>query len=152
MNEVLLPAMQEVGEKMASGEIILPFVLQSARGNEGCGRAAGELHVARRRSQPRKNSFGHCRGRCARYRQNLVKTILQNNGYEILDLGKQVPISTIVSRAREFGADAIGLSALLVTTSRQMEFAVEELHRAGLEIPVIIGGAAINRLFARRIS
>jgi 5-methyltetrahydrofolate--homocysteine methyltransferase len=83
--------------------------------------------------------------------KNLVKTILSNNGYQVVDLGKQVPADTIISKAVEIGADAIGLSALLVSTSKQMPLIVNELQRRNLQIPVLIGGAAINRRFGRRI-
>jgi len=83
--------------------------------------------------------------------KNLVKTILVNNGYEVIDLGKQVPAETIISKAVEVNATAIGLSALLVSTSKQMPLIVNELHRRGLNFPVLIGGAAINRRFGRRI-
>jgi len=83
--------------------------------------------------------------------KNLVKTILSNNGYTVHDLGKQVPLTTIVEKAIEVDADVIGLSALLVSTSKQMPMMVEELDHRGLGYPVIIGGAAINRGFGRRI-
>ncbi|MEA2126453.1 MAG: 5-methyltetrahydrofolate--homocysteine methyltransferase, partial [Solirubrobacteraceae bacterium] len=83
--------------------------------------------------------------------KSLVNTILTNNGYTVVDLGKQVPIGTIVEAAKEHKADAIGLSALLVSTSKQMPAAVQELHAQGLDYPVLIGGAAINRNFGRRI-
>jgi 5-methyltetrahydrofolate--homocysteine methyltransferase len=83
--------------------------------------------------------------------KSLVKTILANNGFEVFDLGKQVPADEIISKALEVNADAIGLSALLVSTSKQMPLIVNELHRRGLEIPVLIGGAAINRRFGWRI-
>jgi 5-methyltetrahydrofolate--homocysteine methyltransferase len=83
--------------------------------------------------------------------KSLVNTILTNNGYTVIDLGKQVPIDTIINAAIEHEADAIGLSALLVSTSKQMPTCVQELHDRGLEFPVLIGGAAINRDFGRRI-
>jgi len=84
--------------------------------------------------------------------KNLIKTILANNGYSVHDLGKQVPVNAIVDRAVELRADAIGLSALLVSTSRQMPLVVRELDRRGLGIPVLVGGAAINRGFGREIA
>jgi len=68
----------------------------------------------------------------------------------VIDLGKQVPVETIIEAAVENEADAIGLSALLVSTSKQMPICVQELHQRGLEFPVLIGGAAINRDFGRR--
>ena len=82
--------------------------------------------------------------------KSLVNTILTNNGYTVVDLGKQVPIGTILDAAQEHEATAIGLSALLVSTSKQMPLAVQELHEHGLEYPLLIGGAAINRKFGLR--
>jgi len=82
--------------------------------------------------------------------KSLVNTILSNNGYTVFDLGKQVPVNTILDKAVEVGADAIGLSALLVSTSKQMPLCVQELDKRGMKIPVLIGGAAINRRFGRR--
>jgi 5-methyltetrahydrofolate--homocysteine methyltransferase len=83
--------------------------------------------------------------------KNLVNTILSNNGYTVYDLGKQVPINVILDKAVEVDADAIGLSALLVSTSKQMPLCVQELHKRGLSFPVMVGGAAINRAYGRRI-
>jgi 5-methyltetrahydrofolate--homocysteine methyltransferase len=83
--------------------------------------------------------------------KSLVNTIMTNNGYTVIDLGKQVPVDTIISAAEEHNADAIGLSALLVSTSKQMPICVGELHDRGLEYPVLVGGAAINRDFGRRM-
>src|SRR5262249_6491250 len=80
-----------------------------------------------------------------------VKIILVNNGYIVFDLGKQVLVNVIIDKAIEEHADAIGLSALLVSTSKQMLLIVQELHRRSLNIPVLIGGAVINRKFGRRI-
>jgi 5-methyltetrahydrofolate--homocysteine methyltransferase len=82
--------------------------------------------------------------------KSLVNTILTNNGYTVIDLGKQVPIGKILDAAQEHDATAIGLSALLVSTSKQMPLAIAELHERGLEFPVLIGGAAINRKFGLR--
>jgi 5-methyltetrahydrofolate--homocysteine methyltransferase len=83
--------------------------------------------------------------------KSLVNTILTNNGYTVVDLGKQVPIGTILDAAQEHKATAIGLSALLVSTSKQMPAAIQELHQRDLKFPVLIGGAAINRNFGRRV-
>jgi 5-methyltetrahydrofolate--homocysteine methyltransferase len=82
--------------------------------------------------------------------KSLLITILSNNGYTVHDLGKQVPANTIIDAAIERKADAIGLSALLVSTSKQMPICVQELESRGLHIPVLVGGAAINRAFGRR--
>ena len=151
LNEVLLPAMKDVGDRFGAGELILPFVLQSA---EVMKRAVAHLEQYLDRAE------GHAKGRVVLATvfgdvhdigKNLVKTILSNNGYTVHDLGKQVPLNTIIDKAVEVKADVIGLSALLVSTSKQMPLMVEELDRRGLGYPVIIGGAAINRGFGRRI-
>src|SRR5512134_1738395 len=150
LNNVLLPAMKEVGDKFGSGELILPFVLQSAE--------AMKKTVAHLENYLEKNAdvskgrvvLATVYGDVHDIGKNLVKTILSNNGYTVFDLGKQTPVQTILEKAREVNATAIGLSALLVSTSRQMPVAVTELHRLGMKVPVLIGGAAINRNFGRR--
>jgi 5-methyltetrahydrofolate--homocysteine methyltransferase len=150
LNEVLLPAMKEVGDKFGAGELILPFVLQSA---EVMKRAVAQLENYLDRIE------GHTKGKVViatvfgdvhDIGKSLVNTILTNNGYTVIDLGKQVPIDAIIEAAVENEADAIGLSALLVSTSKQMPICVQELHQRGLGFPVLIGGAAINRDFGRR--
>jgi 5-methyltetrahydrofolate--homocysteine methyltransferase len=150
LNEVLLPAMKEVGDKFGAGELILPFVLQSA---EVMKRAVAQLENYLDRIE------GHTKGKVViatvfgdvhDIGKSLVNTILTNNGYTVIDLGKQVPVDTIIEAAIENEADAIGLSALLVSTSKQMPTCVAELHERGLGFPVLIGGAAINRDFGRR--
>ncbi|HEX9966405.1 MAG TPA: methionine synthase [Solirubrobacterales bacterium] len=150
LNEVLLPAMKEVGDKFGAGELILPFVLQSA---EVMKRAVAQLENHLDRIE------GHTKGKVViatvfgdvhDIGKSLVNTILTNNGYTVIDLGKQVPVDTIIEAAVENDADAIGLSALLVSTSKQMPICVQELHQRGLSFPVLIGGAAINRDFGRR--
>ena len=151
LNKVLLPAMKEVGDKFGAGELILPFVLQSA---EVMKRAVAQLENYLDRIE------GHTKGKVViatvfgdvhDIGKSLVNTILTNNGYTVIDLGKQVPIDTIIDAAVEHDADAIGLSALLVSTSKQMPACIQELHQRGLEFPVLIGGAAINRDFGRRV-
>lgn len=151
LNTVLLPAMKEVGDKFGAGELILPFVLQSA---EVMKKTVSHLeNYLEKKEGVAKGTLvlATVYGDVHDIGKNLVKTILSNNGYRVVDLGKQVPAETIISKAVEEHADAIGLSALLVSTSKQMPLIVNELHRRGLKIPVLIGGAAINRRFGRRI-
>jgi 5-methyltetrahydrofolate--homocysteine methyltransferase len=151
LNTVLLPAMKEVGDKFGSGELILPFVLQSA---EVMKRAVAHLeNYLEKMAGVTKGTIvlATVYGDVHDIGKNLVKTILANNGYTVLDLGKQVPAETIITKAVEANATAIGLSALLVSTSRQMPLIINELQRRGLKIPVLVGGAAINRRFGRRI-
>ncbi|HZO78878.1 MAG TPA: homocysteine S-methyltransferase family protein [Solirubrobacteraceae bacterium] len=150
LNDVLLPAMKEVGDKFGAGELILPFVLQSA---EVMKRAVAQLERYLDRIE------GYAKGTVVLATvfgdvhdigKSLVNTILSNNGYAVIDLGKQVPIQSIIDAAIEHDATAIGLSALLVSTSKQMPACVAELHARGLEFPVLLGGAAINRNFGLR--
>jgi 5-methyltetrahydrofolate--homocysteine methyltransferase len=151
LNDVLLPAMKDVGDKFGAGELILPFVLQSA---EVMKIAVGYLENFLERKEGTtkgKLVLATVYGDVHDIGKNLVKTILSNNGYSVIDLGKQVPAETIITRAVEEGADAIGLSALLVSTSKQMPLIINELDRRGLAIPVLIGGAAINPRFGKRI-
>jgi 5-methyltetrahydrofolate--homocysteine methyltransferase len=151
LNTVLLPAMKEVGDKFGAGELILPFVLQSA---EVMKKAVAHLENYLEKKEGVSKGLvviATVYGDVHDIGKNLVKTILANNGYDVIDLGKQVPAETIISKAAEVNATAIGLSALLVSTSKQMPLIVNELHRRGLKFPVLIGGAAINRRFGRRI-
>lgn len=151
LNNVLLPAMKEVGDKFGAGELILPFVLQSA---EVMKKAVAYLeNFLERKEDTTKGTvvLATVYGDVHDIGKNLVRTILSNNGYTVHDLGKQVPANTIIEAAQQHNADAIGLSALLVSTSKQMPLIINELARRGLSYPVIIGGAAINRAFGRRI-
>ena len=151
LNDVLLPAMKDVGDKFGAGELILPFVLQSA---EVMKKSVAHLE------QFLEKREGYTKGRVViatvfgdvhDIGKSLVNTILTNNGYTVYDLGKQVPLNVIVDKAVEVDATAIGLSALLVSTSKQMPLCVQELDKRGLQYPVLIGGAAINRPFGYRI-
>src|SRR4029079_17826067 len=83
--------------------------------------------------------------------KSLVNTILTNHGYTVVDLGKQVPIDQIIDAAVDHEADAIGLSALLVSTSKQMPACIQELHQRRLAFPVLIGGEAIHRALGPRV-
>jgi len=151
LNTVLLPAMKEVGDKFGAGELILPFVLQSA---EVMKKAVSHLeNYLEKVAGVTKGTvvLATVYGDVHDIGKNLVKTILSNNGYTVVDLGKQVPAETIITKAVEVDATAIGLSALLVNTSKQMPLIVNELHRRGLNYPVMVGGAAINRRFGWRI-
>lgn len=151
LNQVLLPAMKDVGDKFGSGELILPFVLQSA---EVMKKSVAHLeHYLEKKEGVSKGLMvlATVYGDVHDIGKNLVKTILTNNGYDVVDLGKQVPAETIISKAIEVNANAIGLSALLVSTSKQMPLIINELQRRNSRIPVLIGGAAINRKFGRRI-
>ena len=152
LNEILLPAMKDVGDRFGRGELILPFVLQSA---EVMKKAVAHLErFLEKKEGSTKGTvvIATVFGDVHDIGKNLVNTILTNNGYTVVDLGKQVPMNAILDKAVEVRADAIGLSALLVSTSKQMPICVQEQDARGLSFPVIVGGAAINRDFGRRIA
>ena len=149
LNSVLLPAMKEVGDKFGAGELILPFVLQSA---EVMKKAVARMETYLEKVEGQSKGtvvLATVFGDVHDIGKNLVHTILENNGYTVHDLGKQVPVNDIIARAEEVKADVIGLSALLVSTSKQMPIAVKELEKRGLRFPVMCGGAAINPSFIR---
>jgi 5-methyltetrahydrofolate--homocysteine methyltransferase len=152
LNEDLLPAMKEVGDKFGSGELILPFVLKSAE----CMKAAvGELEkylVKEEGTSKGKLVLGTVYGDVHDIGKNLVKTIFQNNGYTVYDLGKQVPLQKFLDKIDEVKPDAIGLSALLVSTSKQMQYFVEHARKNNMGIPILCGGAAINSNYINRIA
>ncbi|WP_048115673.1 dihydropteroate synthase [Nitrosopumilus adriaticus] len=152
LNEDLLPAMKEVGDKFGSGELILPFVLKSAE----CMKAAvGELEKYLVKEEGTSKGvlvLGTVYGDVHDIGKNLVKTIFQNNGYTVHDLGKQVPLQKFLEKIDETKPDAIGLSALLVSTSKQMKFFVEHARKNNMTIPILCGGAAINSNYINRIA
>lgn len=152
INGILMDAMRQVGEKLDKGEMVLPYVLQSA---EVMRKAIEHLEeflprdvTGRRGKVLLATVFGdvHDIGK------NLVKIILENNGFLVIDLGKQVPVEKIVEQARKNKVDAVGLSALLVSTARHMKTCVQSMHDAGLDYPILIGGAPVNRRFAGEVS
>ena len=152
LNEDLLPAMKEVGDKFGAGELILPFVLKSAE----CMKAAvGELEKYLVKEEGTSKGIlvlGTVYGDVHDIGKNLVKTIFQNNGYTVHDLGKQVTLQKFLEKIDETKPDAIGLSALLVSTSKQMKFFVEHARKNNMTIPILCGGAAINSNYINRIA
>ena len=152
LNEDLLPAMKEVGDKFGAGELILPFVLKSAE----CMKAAvGELEkylIKEEGSSKGKLVLGTVSGDVHDIGKNLVKTIFQNNGYTVYDLGKQVPLQKFLDKIDQVNPDAVGLSALLVATSKQMKLFVEHARKNDMTIPILCGGAAINSNYINRIA
>lgn len=152
LNEDLLPAMKEVGDKFGAGELILPFVLKSAE----CMKAAVvelEKYLLKEEGTSKgKLVLGTVYGDVHDIGKNLVKTIFENNGYTVYDLGKQVPLQKFLEKIDEVKPNAIGLSALLVSTSKQMQFFVEHARKTNMKIPVLCGGAAINTNYINRIA
>lgn len=148
VNDHLLDGMKTVGDLFGRGEMQLPFVLQSAEVMKAAvaylqphmpkvgGKSKGRMVLAT--VQGDVHDIG----------KNLVDIILSNNGYEVVNLGIKQPISNILRALEEHKADAIGLSGLLVKSVGVMRDNLEEINRLGLDVPVILGGAALTRQYA----
>jgi 5-methyltetrahydrofolate--homocysteine methyltransferase len=145
INNILLDGMKVVGELFGAGKMQLPFVLQSA---ETMKAAVAYLEPMMERvegSQKGTIVLATVKGDVHDIGKNLVDIILTNNGYQVVNLGIKVPLADMVAAAREHRAHAIGMSGLLVKSTVVMRENLEEMGRQGLDIPVILGGAALTR-------
>jgi 5-methyltetrahydrofolate--homocysteine methyltransferase len=147
INTVLLDGMKTVGELFGARKMQLPSVLDSA--------AVMKAAVAYLEPKMTKSESGGkatmvlatVKGDVHDIGKNLVDIILSNNGYRIINLGIKQPSDAIIAAAREHHADAIGLSGLLVKSTLEMKYVLQDLHRLGLTLPVICGGAALTRKY-----
>ena len=150
INEDLLAGMKTVGELFGSGQMQLPFVLQSA---ETMKQAVAHLepHMEKTESSAGKGTLvlATVRGDVHDIGKNLVDIIVSNNGYTVINIGIKQPIQAIIDAAEAHGADAIGMSGLLVKSTLVMKDNLAELNRLGLaeKYPVLLGGAALTRTF-----
>jgi 5-methyltetrahydrofolate--homocysteine methyltransferase len=151
INDVLLDGMKVVGDLFASGDMQLPFVLQSAETMKTAV-AFLEPHMEKADSGGKgRVVIGTVKGDVHDIGKNLVDIILTNNGYEVVNLGTKVPLTEFVDKATEVDADAIGMSGLLVKSTIIMRENLEELNDRGLDrIPVLLGGAALTRNYVER--
>jgi 5-methyltetrahydrofolate--homocysteine methyltransferase len=152
INDVLLAGMKVVGELFASGEMQLPFVLQSAETMKASV-AYLEDYMERAEGDAGKGRIvlATVKGDVHDIGKNLVDIILTNNGYEVHNLGIKISITEMIDKALEVEADAIGMSGLLVKSTLIMRDNLEELNDRGLaEIPVLLGGAALTRTYVER--
>lgn len=145
INDVLLDGMKVVGELFGAGKMQLPFVLQSA---ETMKSAVAFLEPLMERVEGQEKGImvlATVKGDVHDIGKNLVDIILTNNGYKVINLGIKVPLADMVAAAREHKAHAIGMSGLLVKSTVVMRENLEEMQRQGLDIPVMLGGAALTR-------
>jgi 5-methyltetrahydrofolate--homocysteine methyltransferase len=151
VNEMLLPGMKTVGELFASGEMQLPFVLQSAETMKAAV-AYLEPHMERSGSGGRGTVvLATVKGDVHDIGKNLVDIILTNNGYKVHNLGIKVPINDILEKVEATGADVIGMSGLLVRSTLIMRENLEEMNRRETTAtPVLLGGAALTRSYVER--
>ncbi len=152
INNVLLDGMKVVGDLFGSGQMQLPFVLQSAETMKAAVSYL-EPHMERAGAETSKGTLvlATVKGDVHDIGKNLVDIICTNNGYQVHNLGIKVPIGDLVAKAQEVGADAIGMSGLLVKSTLVMRDNLTELNDLGLhEIPVLLGGAALTRSYVER--
>ena len=152
INDILLAGMKVVGELFATGEMQLPFVLQSAETMKASV-AYLEPHMEKDESGGKgRIVLATVKGDVHDIGKNLVDIILTNNGYEVHNLGIKIGIAEMIEKAAEVKADAIGMSGLLVKSTLIMRDNLEELNGRGLadDIPVLLGGAALTRTYVER--
>ena len=153
VDEILIPAITEVGNRFERKEYFLPQLMQSA----------AAMQRAMERLEPLLKNGGAddqtgpvfllatVKGDIHDIGKNIVALLLKNHHFNVIDLGKDVPAETIVDAAVEHHAAVIGLSALMTTTMPQMKVTVDLLRARGVDIPVIVGGAAVDETFAESI-
>jgi corrinoid protein of di/trimethylamine methyltransferase len=151
----LVPGMRLVGEKFSCGEYFLPHLMVAANGmKQAMQRLDPELKARRQSlSSQGKVIIGTVQGDIHEIGKSLVATMLAAHGFEVCDLGVDVPIGTIVDAVRVTGANLVGLSSLLTTTMIMQQKTIEALITAGLrkQVKVMVGGAPVNRRWAEDI-
>jgi 5-methyltetrahydrofolate--homocysteine methyltransferase len=147
VNLILVPAMRHVGELFGKGELLLPFVLQSA---EAMKKSVAwlEPHMEKvDQEEGTKILLATVQGDVHDIGKNLVDILLSNNGYKVFNIGIKVPAETIIAKARELDVDMIGLSGLLVKSAIVMQESLPQYREAGLDVPILLGGAALTSDF-----
>lgn len=147
VDQILVPAMKKVGELFGAGEMLLPFVLQSAEIMRESVDFLEPLMDKSSKKNAAKILLATVQGDVHDIGKNLVNIILSNNGYEVIDIGIKVPAEQIVEEAKKHQVDAIGLSGLLVKSAVIMRDSMSIFRNAGLTQPIMLGGAALTRKF-----
>lgn len=153
VNEVLIPALDEVGVKYEKGEIFLPQLIQSAETVKKAFEVIKERLVANNSNSIVKGRIvlATVKGDIHDIGKNIVKVILENYGYEVLDLGKDVPIENVVETVEKENIKLVGLSALMTTTLKSMEETIKALRDNGYDGKVFVGGAVLTEEYAEMI-
>ena len=147
INSFLLDGMKTVGELFGSGQMQLPFVLQSAETMKAAV-AWLEPHMEKSDSEARGTMvIATVKGDVHDIGKNLVDIIVTNNGYRVINLGIKVPIDVMLEAVTEHGADVLGMSGLLVKSTLVMKENLQIMKDRGIDVPVILGGAALNRRY-----
>jgi 5-methyltetrahydrofolate--homocysteine methyltransferase len=150
-NEGFLPGLEEVGRRFEKNIFFLPQVMQSADTmHAGFARLKEEM-----KGQPLESRgrilMATVEGDIHDIGKNIVCTLLENHGFQVFDIGKNVSAATIIAKAREYGVDAVGLSALMTTTMAEMDNVIKKLEAAGIRAFTMIGGAVVTQEYADRI-
>lgn len=153
VNATLIPALDAVGDGFEKGTLFLPQLLQSATAAQA---AFEEIKAALAASGSKGESKGRIviatvKGDVHDIGKNIVRVILENYGYDVLDLGRDVPPERVVEAVRKTGAPLVGLSALMTTTVPSMQATIEALHAARLPCKVMVGGAVLTADYAEQI-
>ena len=154
VNNALIPALDAVGDGFEKGTIFLPQLLQAATAAQAAFEVVKEKIAAE--GQPRSIGKGKIvlatvKGDVHDIGKNIVRVILENYGYDVLDLGRDVPPERVVDAVRTTGAKLVGLSALMTTTVPNMKATIDALHEAGLPCQVWVGGAVLTPHYAQEI-
>lgn len=153
VNNELIPALDRVGAEFEKGVIFLPQLLSSATATESGFNVIKEYMAAHNAATVSKGKIvlATVKGDVHDIGKNIVKTILENYGYTVIDLGKDVPPERVVEAAREHQVKLVGLSALMTTTVASMEETIKMIRDAGLDCKVMVGGAVLTEEFAMQI-
>jgi len=144
VNKLLIGAMKEVGELFGDGRMQLPFVLQSAETMKAAVDWLAPYLPKTEKSSQTTLILGTVKGDVHDVGKNLVDIILTNNGFKVVNIGIKADIELFIEKLKEHNADAIGMSGLLVKSTQVMQENLAELKRQGINVPVILGGAALN--------
>ncbi len=147
INQLLVPAMREVGELFGKGEMLLPFVLKSAEVMKASVTTLEPYMEQKEEEAKRSILLATVQGDVHDIGKNLVDIILSNNGYQVHNLGIKVPAEVIIEKAKELRVDVIGLSGLLVKSAMVMKESMPQYREAGLTVPILLGGAALTKKF-----
>ena len=149
----LIPALDRVGEGFEAGKVFLPQLLQSAAAAQSAFEAVKDAIAATGSASESKGKIvlATVKGDIHDIGKNIVKVILENYGFDVLDLGRDVPPETVVQAVRDTGAPLVGLSALMTTTVKSMEETIKALHQSGLACKVMVGGAVLTPEYAEMI-
>ncbi|NPA57939.1 MAG: methionine synthase [Aquificae bacterium] len=147
INEILIEAMKVVGDLFGEGKMQLPFVLQSAEAMKAAVDYLNQYLPKKKKEKQTTLVLGTVKGDVHDVGKNLVDIILTNNGFRVINLGIKVELEEFIKAYEEHNADAIGMSGLLVKSTLEMKNNLEEMKKRGIKVPVLLGGAALNKAF-----